>query len=73
MFFVGMMLFRIRVKLSNLRDDFDIKKRCLHLWMGLKMDGWNTSFLWGNPIFRGYVSFTEGKCQVSALVVELWC
>ena len=23
----------------------------------LKMDGWNTSFLWGWPIFRGYVSF----------------
>ena len=27
----------------------------------LKMDGWNTSFLLGNPIFRGYVSFREGK------------
>ena len=26
----------------------------------LKMDGWNTSFLLGWPIFRGYVSFREG-------------
>ena len=25
------------------------------------MDGWNTSFLLGWPIFRGYVSFREGK------------
>ncbi len=26
----------------------------------LKMDGWNTSFLLGWPIFRGYVSFRAG-------------
>ena len=26
-----------------------------------KMDGWNTSFLLGWPIFRGYVSFREGN------------
>ena len=26
----------------------------------LKMDGWNTTFLLGNPIFRCYVSFREG-------------
>ncbi len=25
------------------------------------MDGWNTSFLFGYPIFRGYASFREGK------------
>ncbi len=25
----------------------------------LKMDGWNTIFLLGRPIFRGYVSFRE--------------
>ena len=25
------------------------------------MDGWNTSFLWGRSIFRGYVSFREGR------------
>ena len=27
----------------------------------LKMDGWNTTFLLGRLIFRGYVSFREGK------------
>ena len=27
----------------------------------LKMDGWNTTFLLGRPIFRGYVSFREGR------------
>ena len=26
----------------------------------LKMDGWNTSFLLGWPIFTGYVRFREG-------------
>ena len=25
------------------------------------MDGWNTSFLLGGPIFRGYVGFREGN------------
>ena len=29
----------------------------LKLTQPLKMDGWNTSFLLGWPIFRGYVSF----------------
>ncbi len=27
----------------------------------LKMDGWNTTFLLGRSIFRGYVSFREGN------------
>ena len=27
------------------------------------MDGWNTIFLLGRPIFRGYVSFREGTPQ----------
>ena len=27
----------------------------------LKMDGWNTTFLLGKLIFRGYVSFREGR------------
>ncbi len=27
------------------------------------MDGWNTTFLLGRPIFRGYVSFREGTLQ----------
>ena len=33
----------------------------LKLTYPLKMDGWKTSFLLGWPIFRGYVSFREGK------------
>ncbi len=28
------------------------------------MDGWNTTFLFGRPIFRGYVSFKEGNRSV---------
>ena len=31
------------------------------------MDGWNTSFLLGWPIFRGYVSFREGKGRVGGV------
>ena len=31
----------------------------LKLTWPLKMDGWNTTFLLGRPIFRGYVSFRE--------------
>ena len=33
------------------------------------MDGWNTAFLLGRPIFRGYVSFREGnqKFQIAVL------
>ena len=27
----------------------------------LKMDGWNTTFLLGRPIFKGYVSFRDRK------------
>ena len=30
----------------------------------LKMDGWNTSFLFGWPIFRGYVSFKECRSSI---------
>ena len=30
----------------------------------LQMDGWNTTFLLGKPIFRGYVSFREGIQEV---------
>ena len=29
-----------------------------------KMDGWNTTFLLGRPIFRCYVSFREGKALI---------
>ena len=31
----------------------------------LKIDGWNTTFLLGWPIFRGYLSFREGMSYVS--------
>ena len=37
----------------------------LKLTSHLKMDGWNTTFLWGRPIFRGYVSFREGSQFIS--------
>ncbi len=39
-----------------------------------KMDGWNTTFLLGRPIFRCYVSFREGNflsCPNKTLQVEL--
>ena len=31
------------------------------------MDGWNTTLLLGSPIFRGYVSFREGKSVIVPL------
>ena len=34
----------------------------------LKMDGWNTTFLLGRPIFRGYVSFREGKPLINIFI-----
>ena len=37
----------------------------------LKMDGWNTSFLLGWPIFSGYVSFREGSKWFIGLVSPL--
>ena len=33
----------------------------------LQMDGWNTTFLLGRPIFRGYVSFREGMRLMSLM------
>ena len=36
----------------------------------LKMDGWNTTFLLGRPIFRGYVSFREGKLAGQIFVAK---
>ena len=41
----------------------------------LKMDGWNTTFLLGRLIFRGYVSFREGTKQQkkqTKLVARVW-
>ena len=34
----------------------------------LKMDRWNTRFLLGWPIFRGYVSFRECNCWFELVV-----
>ena len=33
------------------------------------MDGWNTTFLLGSPIFRGYVSFRDG---MMCIVILTW-
>ena len=33
------------------------------------MDGWNTNFLLGWPMFRGYVSFWEGIIPISERLV----
>ena len=35
------------------------------------MDGWNTTFLLGRPIFRGYVSFREGSITFNKMVLFL--
>ncbi len=41
------------------------------------MDGWNTTFLLGRPIFRGYVSLPEGTqtgnlCSACGVGVSLF-
>ena len=38
----------------------------------LKMDGWNTSFLLGWPIFRCYVSFREGRSPSVSSAIDPW-
>ena len=61
--------FQIGASLSLLFIGKEPVKLCdissLKLTWHLKMDGWNTSFLLGRPIFMGYVSFREGKWVVS--------
>ena len=42
----------------------------LKLTWPLQMDGWNTTFLLGRPIFRGYVSFREGNFLIKACLSE---
>ena len=44
----------------------------LKLTWHLKMDGWNTTFLLGRSIFRGYVSFREGKHVQDQSFLLLW-
>ena len=36
------------------------------------MDGWNTTFLLGRPIFRGYVSFREGNEKYEKLAKNVF-
>ncbi len=61
--------FQIGASLSLLFIGKEPVKLCdissLKLTWHLEMDGWNTSFLLGRPIFMGYVSFREGKWVVS--------
>ena len=51
---------------SNSPGDLDSLKLTYHL----KMDGWNSSFFLGWPIFRGHVSFRE--CNIlTPLIMEV--
>ena len=35
----------------------------------LNMDGWKMNFLLGKPIFRGYVSFLEGRNRKQIMLI----
>ena len=35
------------------------------------MDGWNTTFLLGRPIFRCYVSFREGRITINRFLLHV--
>ena len=41
----------------------------MKLTQHVKMDGWNTNFLLGWPIFEGYVSFMERIVQHDPLII----
>ena len=45
-----------------------------NIFLHLKMNGWKISFLLGRPIFRGYVSFREGKIVRNGSIpsFQLW-
>ena len=45
-----------------------------NMFLHLKMNGWKISFLLGRPIFRGYVSFREGKIVRNGSIpsFQLW-
>ena len=36
------------------------------------MDGWEITFILGNPIFRGYLSFREGKRLVQESLLKIF-
>ena len=44
------------------KNELEIPSLKLTASLHLKMDDWKTIFLLGRPIFKGYVSFREGKC-----------
>ena len=47
----------------------------LQLTYHLKIDGWKTTFVWGRPIFRGYVLFVLGRVHDMYMILLLmsWC
>ena len=59
-----------RVKIRNISNHHPETLPSLKLTWHLKMDGWNTCFLFGNPIFRCYVSFREGRVHSFSENVE---
>ena len=61
-----------RGKLNTHTKNDALKKgiRSLKLTQHLQMDGWNTSFLLGWPIFRCYVRFRE--CISLQMMASLW-
>ena len=47
----------------------------LKLTYHLKIDGWKTTFVWGRPIFSGYVLFVLGRVHDMYMILLLmsWC
>ena len=43
----------------------------LQLTYHLKIDGWKTTFVWGRPIFRGYVCFRESTWHVYNIITDV--
>ena len=43
----------------------------LKLTYHLKIDGWKTTFVWGRPIFRGYVCFGESTWHVYNIITDV--
>ena len=43
----------------------------LKLTYHLKIDGWKTTFVWGRPIFRGYVCFRESTWHVYNIITDV--
>ena len=43
----------------------------LKLTYHLKIDGWKTTFVWGRPIFRGYVCFRKSTWHVYNIITDV--